>query len=95
MPKRFRWFLLIVFFLALIFALSCVQGQARKRMYFPHPYADGWRQSLPVRCAEIHYDTPNGKQVAFYFPPTQIDPSTPTPLWVTFSGNASLALEWT
>ncbi|MBN1866155.1 alpha/beta hydrolase [Candidatus Sumerlaeota bacterium] len=66
----------------------------RKFLYHPRPYPAGILQSLPAGCRTIVFDTSDGSQTAFYLPPRGEVAGRPFALWVCFSGNASLALDW-
>jgi pimeloyl-ACP methyl ester carboxylesterase len=48
---------------------------------------------LPSGTIQLEYDTAAGKQVAFYVAPRS-GATAPTRVWVAFSGNASVALDW-
>lgn len=60
-------------------------------IYHPRPYWPGYADALPQKPAEIEYTVPFGKQTAYYIPAKD---AVPKRLWVAFSGNASLALDW-
>ncbi len=69
----------------------------RKLIYYPPPggYQPSYAVGLPEGTVELEYTTDDGRQVAFYVPPTESDPKQlPTVLWVMFNGNASLAQDW-
>ena len=63
-------------------------------IYHPRPYRENYRQALPVGAEEIESVLPCGRQVAFYLPPRGHGTELPHRVWVAFSGNASLALDW-
>ena len=66
-----------------------------KLIYHPRPYdSNEYTHLVDSEFEEIRYHTSEGEQVAFYRPPTS-GTQTPEFLWVFFSGNASLALNWT
>src|ERR1043166_2637639 len=67
----------------------------RNLIYFPRRYEALYKRSLPGRWVVLEYSTREGAQAAFYVPPRgAVDDETETPLWVMFTGNASLALHW-
>ena len=61
-------------------------------IYHPRPYYSGYEHALPVNAVQIDYVVPFGRQTAFYIPGKEPKPKR---LWMAFSGNASLALDWT
>ena len=62
-------------------------------IYYPRTYAPGYERLLPPGALQLEYTTIAGKQVAFYLPPRS-GATMPERIWVTFSGNASVALDW-
>ncbi|CAN5524253.1 alpha/beta hydrolase [soil metagenome] len=62
-------------------------------IYHPRKYPDGFDRTLPPRALQLEYITSAGQQRAFYLPPRS-GAAMPQHLWVAFSGNASLALDW-
>jgi pimeloyl-ACP methyl ester carboxylesterase len=62
-------------------------------IYHPRRYADGFERLLPAGTMQLEYRTDAGKQLAFYLPPRS-GAALPRNVWVTFSGNASVALDW-
>ena len=62
-------------------------------IYHPRSYPPGYERALPPRTQQLRYTTAVGEQVAFYLPPRS-GATQPARVWVTFSGNASVALDW-
>jgi pimeloyl-ACP methyl ester carboxylesterase len=58
-------------------------------IYHPRSYEAG-----EERGTTLAYSTSEGRQLAFYIPPDTGGEQAPDRLWVLFSGNASLALDW-
>lgn len=65
----------------------------RSFIYHPRAYPAGYESALPAGAAELQYTTLAGQQVAFYLPPPS-RAAVPERVWLTFSGNASVALDW-
>jgi pimeloyl-ACP methyl ester carboxylesterase len=61
-------------------------------IYHPRPYGGSYVHALPTNGAQIDYVLPFGKQTAYYIPGRN---QVPRRIWVAFSGNGSLALDWT
>jgi len=66
----------------------------RKMMYFPSSYERIELNSLPEGGVLLAYETSQGKQTAFYLPPSDAPAKPPETLWVLFNGNAARALDW-
>ncbi|MDH5560422.1 MAG: alpha/beta hydrolase [Deltaproteobacteria bacterium] len=62
-------------------------------IYFPRHYS-GFYLELSKRLNKIEFQTSEGHQTAFYLPQRDRSLSTSSKLWVFFSGNAALALDW-
>jgi hypothetical protein len=62
-------------------------------IYYPRRYPDGFERALPAGVEPLRYTTAVGEQVAFYVRPRS-GPAIPARVWVMFSGNASVALDW-
>lgn len=62
-------------------------------IYYPRRYPLGYERALPAGAQQLRYTTVAGEQVAFYLPPPS-GVTQPARVWVTFSGNASVALDW-
>ena len=63
-------------------------------IYHPRKYTPGYERVLPQGAVQLRYTTAlAGNQVAFYIPPRS-GAAHPARLWVMFSGNASVALDW-
>lgn len=97
-PKRTRLRSWIVMLLILALALVLVPAallyfRQHSFIYYPRKYAPGYERVLPVGAVPLRYTTVAGNQVAFYVPPRSGAPQ-PTRVWVMFTGNASVALDW-
>ena len=84
--------LLVVLALVLIPAALLFFRQ-HSMIYYPRTYPPGYQRALPAGTMELDYTTLAGKQLAFYLPPRS-GAALPARIWVTFSGNASVALDW-
>ena len=62
-------------------------------IYHPRKYAAGYERVLPQGAVPLRYTTIAGNQVAFYVPPRS-GAAQPSRVWVMFTGNASVALDW-
>ena len=63
-------------------------------IYHPRKYTPGYERVLPRGAVALRYTTTvAGNQVAFYIPPRS-GAAQPSRVWVMFSGNASVALDW-
>jgi hypothetical protein len=62
-------------------------------IYYPRRYPDGFERLLPAGIEPLRYTTVVGEQVAFYVAPRS-GAAMPARVWVMFSGNASVALDW-
>lgn len=94
-PPRRRVSSSIVVYLALIviaFASLVLLGQ-HSLIYHPRRYAPGFERLLPPGTLQLEYTTSAGKQLAFYLPPHS-GSASPRRVWVAFTGNASVALDW-
>ena len=70
-------------------------GFQSKLIYYPRDYQAGHLQMLDAAGgARLSFTTSQGAQTAFYIPPRMGDSELPEVVWVCFSGNAALALEW-
>ena len=63
-----------------------------RMIYFPRDYEKGYQEIMPAEMVELDYEMSAGEQRAFYLPPE--NGGQPEAVWVHFSGNASLALDW-
>jgi pimeloyl-ACP methyl ester carboxylesterase len=63
-------------------------------IYHPRRYTDDYARLLPPGSIELAYKTAAGNQLAFYVPVEPNNAALPSRLWITFSGNASVALDW-
>ncbi len=83
--------LVIIILTPVIFLLSCQS----KLIYHPRGYDANHLGLLKAAKGErITYQTTQGVQTAFYIPPQDASAAATAPLWLCFSGNGSLALEW-
>ena len=79
--------------LGLILALVApIYFRQHSMIYHPRPYDATYAHALPPNGVEITYPLPMGKQTAYYLPARE---QWPKRIWVAFSGNGSLALDWT
>jgi len=62
-------------------------------IYHPRQYPAGFERLLPRGTIQLASTTAAGQQVAFYVPPRS-QATLPERIWVAFSGNASVALDW-
>lgn len=95
MPRLGRAFIRVVLFLLLIVAalVTSLFFAQHLLIYHPRRYVDGFEHLLPAGTVQLEYTTTAGKQLAFYLPPHSA-PASPRRVWVAFSGNASVALDW-
>ncbi|MFH0794997.1 MAG: hypothetical protein V2A74_13300, partial [bacterium] len=77
----------------LVFAVFLLAYQ-RHMIYFPRSYDAAYLLSAPKSMAELKFKTSQGEQVAFYLPPHAGGDGPPHRVWLTFGGNASVALDW-
>ena len=88
--KRLLRLALIAMLTPAAFLLSCQSSL----IYHPRPNEPGMTDHLEKNRGErITYRTSQGMQTAWYRPPYRGDEAT-APLWIAFSGNGSLALDW-
>ena len=86
--------LLRLIFLLLLLPVLLLLGCQSKLMYYQRPYDEDYRQSLSqFHGLALEYVTSQGQQVAHYIPPRNGEAS-PQKIWLCFSGNGSLALDW-
>lgn len=62
-------------------------------IYHPRPYNFDASARYPF-LVPLPYTTAQGRQDAWYLPPSRLPAQPPRHLWVVFSGNGSLALDW-
>jgi uncharacterized protein len=79
-------FALVVVTLLLVFQRSLI--------YYPRRYDPNYVRGLPPGTARLEWSTPAGRQHAFYIGPHRDATTAPEQLWVLFTGNASIALDW-
>lgn len=88
--KRLLRLALIAMLTPVAFLLSCQSSL----IYHPRPNEPGMTEHLENNRGErLTYQTSQGKQTAWYRPPYR-GPESGAPLWIAFSGNGSLALDW-
>ena len=94
--SRLRSWSVTLLFLALALVLipaALLYFRQHSFIYHPRKYTPGYEHLLPSGALQLRYTTVAGNQVAFYIPPRSGDPQ-PARVWVMFSGNASVALDW-
>lgn len=64
----------------------------QRMIYHPRSYGVFYQDWFESRLETISYQTPEGRQTAFYWPPE--GDKQPEMLWILFGGNAALALDW-
>jgi len=62
-----------------------------RMIYFPRKYDSIYLSDIK-KVISLSYQTSQGKQTAFYVPPYLYE--SPEIIWILFSGNASLAMDW-
>lgn len=82
--------IIILILLAVVLAVVMIWSQQRM-IYYPRSY--GKDLPLPDRARIVEYVTSQGRQLAFYLPPSGGE-EKPDRLWLMCGGNASLALDW-
>lgn len=88
--KRLLRLVVIVMLTPVAFLLSCQSSM----IYHPRPNEPGMTEHLENNRGErLSYHTSQGMQTAWYKPPYRGDEAA-APLWIAFSGNGSLALDW-
>ncbi|MFM7606197.1 MAG: alpha/beta fold hydrolase [Prosthecobacter sp.] len=89
--KRLLRLALIAMLTPVALLLSCQSSF----IYHPRPNEPGMIEHLKNnRGVRITYRTSQGKQTAWYLPPYRGSENVVPPLWIAFSGNGSLALDW-
>src|SRR5213082_34692 len=78
--------------LLLLAALSILYFRQHSMVYHPRPYDESYAYAFPANGVEINYTVATAKYCAYYIPATAPFPKR---LWIAFSGNGSLALDWT
>lgn len=87
--------ILRVIFLLLLIPVVLLLGCQSRIIYYPRSYGEGERRTLAKHQGErIEYQTAQGRQVAYYIPPRKGGPGPPAKIWMCFSGNGSVALDW-
>ena len=96
-PTRLRSWVVTLLILALALVLipaALLYFRQHSFIYHPRKYTPGYERVLPPGALQLRYTTPvAGNQVAFYIPPRS-GAAQPNRVWVMFSGNASVALDW-
>ncbi len=85
--------LILVALLVVLLPAAFLFFRQHSMIYYPRTYAPDDERALPSGTLQIESTTHAGKQVAFYLPPRS-GAAVPARVWVTFSGNASVALDW-
>lgn len=95
LPRLYRVLVRMLFVVVLLIAAfaAMVFFAQDSLIYHPRRYADGFESMLPPGTSRLEYTTDAGKQLAFYLPPRS-GAAVPRRVWVAFSGNASVALDW-
>src|SRR4051794_41134027 len=81
-----------VVIVALLGAIALLYFRQHDLVYHPRPYDAEFAKPL-AGVLELRFASVAGEQSAFYVPRDSGD-ALPERLWVAFSGNGSLALEW-
>jgi uncharacterized protein len=94
-PTVQRLIMRVLLFMTLLIAVpaTLLFLQQHSMIYYARRYPAGFEERLAPGTIQLQFTTLAGEQVAFYVPPRSGIP-VPEQLWVTFSGNASLALDW-
>lgn len=93
---RLRSWLVTLLFLVLAVVLipaALLYFRQHSFIYYPRKYTPGYENVLPAGAVPLRYSTVAGNQVAFYIPPRS-GAAQPERVWLMFSGNASVALDW-
>ena len=85
--------LLLITLVIVIIPAALLFFRQHSLIYYPRRYPAGYERALPPAAQELRYRTLAGEQVAFYLPPRS-GAILPARVWVMFSGNASVALDW-
>ena len=94
--SRMRSSLVTLLFLVLAVVLipaALLYFRQHSFIYYPRKYTPGYERVLPAGAVALRYRTVAGDQVAFYIPPRS-GAAQPERVWLMFSGNASVALDW-
>lgn len=89
------WMMRLLLFTTLLIAVpaTLLFLQQHSMIYYARRYPAGFEERLTPGTIQLPYTTLAGEQMAFYVPPRS-GAAVPEQLWVAFSGNASLALDW-
>jgi uncharacterized protein len=94
---RLRSWLVTLLILALALVLvpaALLYFRQHSFIYHPRKYMPSYERVLPAGALPLRYNVvAAGDQVAFYIPPRS-GAAPPARVWVMFSGNASVALDW-
>lgn len=85
--------LLIIVCVIILIPVAFLYFRQHSLVYYPRKYAEGFERALPTDVAPLRYTTAVGEQVAFYVAPRS-GAAMPGRVWLMFSGNASVALDW-
>lgn len=81
-------------FIAGCIPLAVLATFQNRLLYHPRPYPANWLQEFDeTGGVRLAFTTSQGSQTAFYRPPSS-GTATPRRLWLCFTGNGSLALQW-
>jgi uncharacterized protein len=78
--------------LVVLAVVAWIYFSQHSMIYHPRSYSAAYAHVIPKNCVSIDYVLPIGRQTAFYLPRPH---PMPKRLWLAFSGNGSLALDWT
>jgi len=93
--QKMGWFIFkLAAVLCIVVPVLLLVGQ-HAMIYHGRPYRPSSQARLPTGAVELRTSTRQGKQLSFYVPPRNHTLHEPKRVWVMFSGNASLALDWT
>lgn len=82
-------------FITLLTPVVYLLGCQARLIYHPNRYRAEYHTLLKTAKGErLEFKTGQGKQTAFYIPPRVQGPTLPQTVWICFSGNGSLALDW-
>ncbi len=88
-----RWKgLLLFWFLVIASGVLMLAFFQHRMIYHPRPYNSYYQNYVESGIQKITYQTREGSQTAFYWPP--VGGKHPEMLWLLFGGNAALALDW-
>jgi pimeloyl-ACP methyl ester carboxylesterase len=81
--------------IAILVPVLFLFGCQSRLIYHPRSYGSNQLEtSRRIGVEAVEFLGAQGKQAAFYLPPTKGDVAEPRRIWVCFAGNGSLALDW-